>query len=219
MTFIEPRSLPSHRSINDDAMSWLGPLSKTLAELPSYIVNSASTKWMAPPVSIHTTAPALQSPSPIKTVIARKALKEELFDTIAAFKIKTSSVAMYLDDEWRHRFFRQLDSLLQEDSWDPDDTPPSMESFSTLLRMLLLISPERRPGLGATSDGEFVAAWTAGDDRLTIRCLPNDRVRWVLSCELDGERETATGSSTLSNLKEVLSPYRPHRWFRAKHQT
>ncbi len=204
-----------YNAVGDDAMSRFGPLSETLANIRRNIGVSANTNLMLPPVSISTTGP-LGLLTPVRAVSAKKPLVERLFDARADFKIKTSSVAMYLDNQWRERFFSQLDSLLEESSWDPDDTPPSLDSFSTLLRMLLWIAPERRPGLGATTEGEFVAAWTAGDDRLTITCLRNDRVRWVLSCELDGVRESAAGSSTLPHLKAVLSPYGPDRWFRAK---
>jgi hypothetical protein len=149
-------------------------------------------------------------------IAINKTLSEKLFDALASFKVKTSSVAMHLADSWRLGFFRQLDSLLEEESWDPADAPPTSDSFTTLLRMLLFLAPERRPGLGATSQGNFVAAWTVGNDRLTIEALPKDRVRWVVSCELNGAREAAAGSSTLSNLGGVLSPYNPDRWFCAQ---
>ena len=195
-----------------------GPLSKTLADLRPSQQISGNANLRAPPVKIHTVgAQELRSVLPIKSLPPKKTLSEELFDALASFKIKTSTVAMHLEDQWRLRFFRQLDSLLDEGSWDREDKPPSLDSFATMLRMLLLLAPERRPGLGATSDGNLVAAWTVGSDRLTIQALHNDRVKWVLSCDLDGARESAAGSSTLSNLREILSPYRPDRWFRAQH--
>jgi hypothetical protein len=220
MTFAELTTSVSRdfAAATDDPASWFGPLSKTLADWRKAQQISGNGNLWAPPVSIRT---AEQSPQrsalPIKSVLTKKTLSEELFDALASFKIKTSTVAMYLDDQWRLRFFRQLDSLLDQESWDREDKPPSLESFSTMLRMLLLLAPERRPGLGATSDGNLVAAWTVGDDRLTVQALRNDRVKWVLSCNLDGARESAAGSSTLSNFREILSPYRPDRWFRAQH--
>ncbi len=202
----------------NDLPIWFGPLSKTLADLrASQHVSSNANLW-APPVRINTVGQQPpKSTLPIKSLPTKKTLSEDLFDTLASFKIKTSTVAMHLDDQWRLRFFRQLDSLLDEESWDREDKPPSLESFTTMLRMLLLLAPERRPGLGATSDGNLVAAWTVGNDRLTIQALRNDRVKWALSCDLDGARETAAGNSTLSNLRGILSPYRPDRWFRAQH--
>ena len=142
-----------------------------------------------------------------------RSLEERLYDARALCKIKTSEVAMHLDNEWRVRFFSQLDNLMDIENWEDDDTPVTVTSFTTLLRMLTSIKPARRPGLGSTSGGNIIAAWTMEADRLTIECLPKDRVRWVLSRIIDGVRESAAGEVTLLRLPAVLSPYNPDRWF------
>jgi hypothetical protein len=120
---------------------------------------------------------------------------------------------MHLDREWRMRFFAQIDSLLSFDDWDKADLTISDGSFMTLLRMLLLIRAKRRPGLGASGDGHVIAMWTLGNDRLTIECLPADVVRWIVLREIDSDRESAAGQTTLPRLLEVLQPYVPQRWF------
>ena len=148
-------------------------------------------------------------PLSIKTV----PIEERLYDARALCKTKTSAVAMHLDFEWRSRFFSQLDSLMDFENWEKEDIPITEASFTTLLRMLLFIRPARRPGLGSTSYGNIIAAWTMEKDRLTIECLPRDEVRWVLSRYLDGDRESATGQVALSRLLAVLAPYNPERWF------
>jgi hypothetical protein len=140
-------------------------------------------------------------------------LDEQLYDALAAFKIQTAQVAMHLDRDWRTRLFRQLDNLLSKDDWQLEDTPPLLSSYSTFLRMLTLLRPGRRPGLGATHDGRLIATWTAGDDRLTIECLPKDFVRWHLSVTIEGDRERAAAETPLSRLLQVLQPYEPSRWF------
>jgi hypothetical protein len=145
--------------------------------------------------------------------IAAKGLDEQLYDALAAFKIRTAAVAMHLDRDWRVKLFGQLDSLLALADWEAEDLPPTIESFSTFLRMLTLLRPQRRPGLGATSDGRLIAAWTVGDDRLTIECLPKDLVRWHVSVTIDGERERAAAETPLPRLAAVLRPYGPERWF------
>lgn len=142
-----------------------------------------------------------------------RSLEERLYDSRAFCKIKTSEVAMYLSDEWRKGFFSQLDNLMDIENWEEDDTPVISTSFTTLLRMLTLIKPERRPGLGSTSGGNIIAAWTTEKDRLTIECLAGDRVRWVLSRIINGVRESAAGEVQLPRLQAVLSPYSPNRWF------
>lgn len=188
-----------------------GPISEALADARRYpgIRNDrpvAADSWLSGKLDIG----ALRSNARPKFP---KTISEELFEALAAFKIKTAGVAMYLEETWRSRFFRQLDSLLDAESWDPGDRPPTVESFTTMLRMLLLFGAERRPGLGATDDGLLIAAWTVGPDRLTVQCMPNDKVKWSLSCDLDGAREIAAGNSTLANFKDILAPFHPDRWF------
>jgi hypothetical protein len=140
-------------------------------------------------------------------------LKEQLYEARAACKVKTAAVAMHLPPDWRTRFFSQIDGLLDIESWDPEDQPATVASFATLLRMILFIRG-RRPGLGATASGNFIATWTEGRDELTIECKPDDKVRWVLVRDLDGQRESAAGETSLPRLLDVLRPYDPHRWFR-----
>lgn len=150
---------------------------------------------------------------PPKSVRADAPLGERLFEALASFKIKTAAVAMHFSREERARLFCQLDSLLSSESWDPDDCPPTLESFATLLRMLLFLGG-RRPGLGATDTGNFIASWTEGSDRLTIECKPYDQIRYVLSQSVEGNKESVAGDTTTPRLLEVLRPYNgPRRWF------
>jgi hypothetical protein len=103
--------------------------------------------------------------------------------------------------------------LLDAENWDSGDDVTTEASFTTLLRMVLFLGGHR-PGLGITGTGNFIATWTENGDRLTIECLPNDHVRWVLVQNLDGQRETAAGETTVPRLPEVLRPYDPPtRWF------
>ena len=138
---------------------------------------------------------------------------ERLHDALTMAKVKTSEVVMHLDGEWRDRLFAQLDDLLDIEDWHEDDEPLLDESFGTFLRLILHQKPKRRPGLGLSHRGHLIAAWTAGADRLTLECAPKDTVRWVLSCEVDGERERAAGETHVARLPEILRPYRPERWF------
>jgi hypothetical protein len=144
-------------------------------------------------------------------------LEERLYDALASFKVRTATVAMHIDREWRSRLFSQLDSLLSAQDWERDDLPPTLASFSTFLRMLIFLKPDRRPGLGASSDGKLIATWSSEGDHLTIECLPNDLVRWHLSVLIDDDRERAAAVGPVQRLGAVLAPYAPGRWFNAKH--
>jgi len=141
------------------------------------------------------------------------AIKDRLFDATAAVKILTSQVAMHLDKKLRDKMFRQLDLIHDLNEWDRDDKPIKKLSFATFLKTILQIKPQRGPGLGLTFDGNLIAAWTEGQDRLTTEFLPNNRVRWVLARTLDGEVERANGETTVSRLYECLLPYHPEHWF------
>jgi hypothetical protein len=192
MSFQLALSSPNHPSF--DLFS-LGEYSKQIAE--------ARGKFLAP--FLNTKANRFKK--------NRLSLEEQLYDAKAFCKIETSKVSMYFSNEWREGFFAQLDDLMDIDNWEEDDKPVTNESFSTLLRMLTLITPIRRPGIGATSDGNIIAAWTNGTARLTIECQSNDRVRWVLSHIVDDIRESAAGETQLPRLEKVLYPYNPNRWF------
>lgn len=142
-----------------------------------------------------------------------RSIEERLYDSRAFCKIKTAEVAMYLDPDWRTGFFSQIDSLMDCENWEDDDLPVSQDSFTTLLRLLLLIKPKRRPGLGSTSMGNIIAAWTVENDRLTIECMPKDSIRWVLSRQFHETRESAAGEIKLPRLEAALAPYNPECWF------
>ena len=186
---------------------------------PVYVPSSAIG-----PVSkiLHAQIEELRRPSPTFSgkakPVSEMALEAELFDTLAKFKIRTSQVAMHLERDWRSKLFGQLDSLLDKDSWEPLDKPPRLPSFATFLRMLIFLRPQRRPGLGATTSGELIATWSAGSDRLTIECLPEDLVRWTVSVTINGDRERAAGLTPVARLKDVLAPYETARWFADGHR-
>lgn len=188
--------------------SFLSSLPPPASEASEQLRRAAITSVVS---STSTTSRLVQASVPPAAMAG--SLRHRLYNALAASKIRTATVAMHLDRDWRLGFFSQLDNLLAVDSWDPDDVPPSEESFTTLLRMILFLRG-RRPGLGATASGNFVATWTEGRDRLTIECKPADQVRWVLIRHLDGDRESAAGETTLPRLSDVLAPYEPQRWFR-----
>jgi hypothetical protein len=159
----------------------------------------------------------IKRPSPTfaghQQIALAASVEEQLYDALAAFKIRTSQVAMHLDRDWRRRLFSQLDNLLDVEQWEKLDRPPTVDSFATFLKMLIFLKPERRPGLGASSSGEIIATWTVDGDRLTVECLAQDQVRWTLTADIDGDRERAAAITPIARLREVLAPYRPNRWF------
>jgi hypothetical protein len=144
-------------------------------------------------------------------------LESELGSRLIDLKAHTASVAMHLTPEWRAGLFRQLDSLMAEENWEPADSLPNPASYATAMRLLIFLKRVERPGLGLTHDGDVILAWTAGCDRLTIECGADDAVRWVLSHTLaDGSRERAAGFSTSRRLPAVLAAYDPEKWLKPR---
>jgi hypothetical protein len=138
---------------------------------------------------------------------------DTLYTALARCKVKTNQFAMHFGSDWQRRFFAQLDALMSKDDWVESDTPVTEASFTTLMRLLLTMRGKRRPGLGLGNGGRVIAAWTNGADRLTIECLPDDRVRWIVSQSVDGESDAAAGDTTLALLPERLAPFNPDKWF------
>ncbi len=135
-----------------------------------------------------------------------------LAESLSSCQRQLSLISMHLPSGWYQGLNRQLQLLLDPEEWDASDLPPRATSFATLLHALLILRPGRRPGLGSGAKGFFAAMWTSGRDQLTIECLPNDMVRWVLSYELNGQIERGGGECSVDRLPEVLRPYRPDRW-------
>jgi hypothetical protein len=154
-----------------------------------------------------TLAQALSRPKKAPSV------SEQLHDALGGAKILLSQVSMHLSKEWRDKLFRQLDALLDADSWDEADKVLDNGSFSTFLRMVLYQKLERRPALGISNRGHLLADWTVSGESLTVEFFPNDEVRWVLTHVVDGERESAAGQTQVGRLERVLAPYEPERWF------
>lgn len=126
----------------------------------------------------------------------------------------TSQVSMHFGQERWEQLVAQINELLDGDDWDDDDQPVTAESYRTFLRTILLLKPTNLPMLGVEHRGHILAAWVNEEnDRLTFECLPHDVIRWILSCTVDGDRESVAGEAVANRLPSVLAAYDPQRWF------
>lgn len=149
----------------------------------------------------------------LETPQLKKSIEEELYDAKADAKIFTSKVSTHIKDDLRKQLYRQLDSVLDADEWMEGDEPLAIGSYRTFLRLMLIIRPDVRPGLGLTSDGHLLATWKKGDARLTIYCFDDDAVRYVLSHIVEDRRRTAAGDASIYDLMAMIAPFQPERWF------
>lgn len=208
---------------NSPATYAVGALTKH-SFLPDYYKNQALTySELAADLSQYTSTQTqeiegriqkLRSPvAPSMLTPQGSNLEEKLFNATADVKVMTSQVAMYLDSQWRSKLFSQIDSLHDEDEWEQGDEPLQRESFATFLKAICELKPKKRPGLGLTTSGQLIAAWTAGSSRLTIEFSNNSRVKWVISRVIGDEAEHYVGDTTVNRLAAGLLPHHTEEWF------
>jgi hypothetical protein len=145
---------------------------------------------------------------------------DQLRAKLPSIKRVAAAVGMYLDPDWRRRLFARLDQLCDPDDWNFDEMElPSEQSFSTFLRMIIYLHPTRRPGLGISPKGHFLASWThESGDRIVIECIGHDQVRWVISRTIDGEPEYGAGTGPLHRVPDVTAGYEPDALFTDGHK-
>lgn len=136
-----------------------------------------------------------------------------LFNARAALKVAVSEVSMHLPQDWRKRLFEKIDHLHEPDDWEDSDHTADMASFKTFLRTVLQQGPMKRMSLGISDKGNILAGWIHDKDSLSLAFLTDDRIRWSIVRHIDGEIESAAGTTTLTRLPKVLEPYNPEVWF------
>ena len=140
-------------------------------------------------------------------------VEEALFDVCANVKIITSQVSMHLQEGWREKLFHQIDLIHDPEGWDEEDSFINIDSFKVFLSWITQIKFTRGPGIGLSPEGYLVAAWTNGNDKLTLEFLPNRKINWITTIYIDDDPERSTGFTTVSRLNSVLSPYDPPSHF------
>lgn len=184
-------------------------------DLTLRFASSAATRALIGQASRLLNAPA---PSTVATSVPTQgsSVEEQLYEALAAVKVYTAQVAMHMDRVWRDKLFRQLDSLLDVEEWHAGDVPIRQSSFATFLKVMFLFGSGKRPGLGLSAQGNLIGAWTQGEAQLTIECLPDDMVRYVISHHVEGRIESAAGQTSVTRLRTVLAPYDLAGWLSGK---
>jgi hypothetical protein len=140
-------------------------------------------------------------------------IEDQLRIKLAAVKRVLTAVSMYFDASWRHELIQKLERFHDPEDWEEDREFPSERSFATFLRTIIYLHPTKRPGIGLSAYGNFLASWRRGDDRIVIEFLPNDELKWVLSQTVDGERESGAGINQIYRLPDLIAGYEPERFF------
>lgn len=173
-------------------------------------LDSNGTRTVSQPLRVENSTASSTS---LATPKAQMSIEERLFDAKAEAKMFTSRVAMRIQEIWKKQLYRQLDSVLDVEEWTDGDEPLAIGSYQTFLRLMFVIRPTVRPGLGLTSEGQLMATWQAGEARLTIYCFAGDALRYVLSHIVDHKRETHAGDASIERILAVIAPFQPEQWF------
>lgn len=126
-----------------------------------------------------------------------------------------SEISMHLPSGFATGLNTQFANLMDDDAWEDDDELISPEALTAFIMLVMRSGTRRRPGIGTNGRGSITASWTAGDNRLTIECLPTGRVNLVLSRQQnDDEVERAAfGPIRPERVHEVIAPFDPEVWF------
>lgn len=140
-------------------------------------------------------------------------IEGQLSEKLTSLKKLLSAVSMYLDPQWRAEVITALERFLDYDDWEDGLALPLDQSFAAFLRTVIYLHPTKRPALGLSAKGHFLASWSRDRDRIVIECLPRDEIRWVLSQTVDGQRESAAGLNQIHRLPDLIAGYEPDRLF------
>jgi hypothetical protein len=140
-------------------------------------------------------------------------VENQLRAKLAAMKHVLMRVSMYFDPSWRRELIEKLDRFHDPEDWEDDRQLPSENSFATFLRTIIYLHPTKRPGIGLSAQGHFLASWRRGSDRIVIEFLPSDELKWVLSQTVDGDRESGAGINQIHRLPDLIAGYEPDRFF------
>jgi hypothetical protein len=140
-------------------------------------------------------------------------IENQLRAKLATMKQILTAVSMYFDPAWRTELIGKLERFHEAEDWEGDREFPSERSFATFLRAIIYLRPTKRPGVGLSAQGHFLASWRRGSDRIVIEFLPNDELKWVLSQTIEGDRESGAGINQIHRLPDVIAGYEPDRFF------
>lgn len=143
-------------------------------------------------------------------------VEQQLWDNRAKLKEITAQYAICLiEPKLRNKFFAQIDWLLNSEHWDEDDRLADTEAFKTLVKFILNAKPINAPYLGLSDNGNILASWINNDNKISLECMPNNNVKWFISCVFSGKKERVGGEApSLERLLAVIRPFQNAGWFK-----
>jgi hypothetical protein len=126
------------------------------------------------------------------TISSRQDLGAQLFDRAVNLKVTYSTYSMHLSDDERRRTFDEIDYLLDESGWDPEDILPRSEYFVEFLRWAVYSRNFDWVSLGVGDKGEILAAWQREGKQLTA-AFGKGEVSWTFQGPGEDGLQVAAG--------------------------
>lgn len=132
---------------------------------------------------------------------------QSLIASAMAVKQLISSYSLHLPKPVRSGLLKQVDRLFAPEEFEPSDALPSIDSFRCLLRALVVLRPLKRPNLGLSDDGAFLAAWFDEGARLSLKFLPNDMVHWISFFQIEPSENRGSGKIAANDFTKIVEAY------------
>ena len=142
-------------------------------------------------------------------------LIEQLWDNRAALKEITAKYsASHLDSAFRKKLFFQIDWLLNFEEWEAGERLADIDSYKTLIKFILNANLATTPYLGLSENGLLLASFISDKGKLTIECMPNEKVKYIAAYLSDGKQKRAAGDAeSIKDLLDLLYPFKNAGWF------
>lgn len=130
--------------------------------------------------------------------------RTDIIAVLSAANVLLRSYWMHMSDVLRTGLLKQTNAVLDLDDWEDDDCNASLDSYKTLLRSIVELQPNRRPALGLSDRGNFLAAWHREASKVVIEFLPNDRMKWMIAQAEGADTDRAAGQTNVAQIRMIM---------------
>lgn len=124
--------------------------------------------------------------------------------TLSAVLALLSEYSVHLDPKIRAGLLAQTRMIFDPNDWDDEETHPSIDSFRSMVKCIVELSPGIRPNLGVTDDGQMIAMWFNKSSKAVLEFFANDRMRWLVSYPDDGTVGRASGMESIAVVRAIV---------------
>lgn len=139
-------------------------------------------------------------------------IEDTLFENRSTLKQMIANIAMHMSSEVRLDLFRQLDELLDIESFEEDDTLINPDSFATFLNPFTLITGLKLPSLTVTRNGNLSATWLSEGGRITIEFLQKGMLKTIATRSQAGDTEYIAHQGSTRSFQNFVAQNNLKTW-------